>query len=153
MAAVTMKAFTSLAANAFGGETAGESSAIDWLSDTIKLTLHSALPNQDTAEFYDAVSASEVTGTNWAAGGVTLGSKAILRDNTTNTIGLDAGDVSVATVTVTGVTHIVVRKDTGTAATSPLICYGILDASSGSSGGTLAITFAATGLVTFAAAA
>ncbi len=153
MAAVSMKAFTSLAANAFGGETAGESSAVDWLSDTIKITLHSALPNQDTAEFWSDVSASEVVGTNWPTGGQTLGTKAILRDNATNTIGLDAGDVSVPSVTVSGVTHVVVRKDTGVAATSPLICYGILDAASGSSGGTLAIAFNAAGLVTFAAAA
>jgi hypothetical protein len=153
MAAITMKAFSKFAANALGGETAGEASAVDWMSDTIKFALLNALPNQDTAEFWSDISATEVTGTNWAALGQTLASTAILFTAGSNTVGLDAADISVATVTVTGVTHVAVFKSTGTASTSPLIAYGILDATSGSSGGTLNVTFNAAGLVTLVAAA
>ena len=32
--------FGKLGANVFGGETAGESEIVDWLSDTIKVQLH-----------------------------------------------------------------------------------------------------------------
>ncbi len=152
MVAVTVNWFTKAPANIVGGETAGESSTLDWYSDTVKVGLLNALPNQDTAEFWSDISATEVTGTNWAAGGVALGSKAIIVTAGTNVVALDAADVSVATVTVTGVTHLAVYKDTGTPATSPLLGYGTLASSSGSSGGTLAIAWAAAGILTFTAA-
>jgi len=149
MAAVTMEWFTSGPANIVGGETGGEAHTLDWITDTVKVALLNALPNKDTAEFWSDISSTEVTGTGWAAGGVALTSKAILRDNASNRIGLDAADVSVPTVTVTGVTHIAVYKDTGTAATSALLGFGTLDVTSGSSGGTLSIPWNTLGILTF----
>jgi hypothetical protein len=151
MVAVTVNWFTKAPANIVGGETAGESSTLDWYTDTVKVALLNALPVQDTAEFWSDLSATEVTGTNWAAGGQSLASKAIIVTAGTNTVALDAADVSVATVTVAGVTHIAVYKDSGVAATSPLLGYGTLGATSGSSGGTLNIAWAAAGILTFTA--
>lgn len=65
-------------ANMLGGETAGESVAIDYLSDTIKaaLTTSAYTPNLDTHEFFSDVT-NEITGTGYSAGGVALSSKTI----------------------------------------------------------------------------
>ncbi len=65
-------------ANLLGGEIAGDTFAVDFLSDTIKVALHTSsyAPNLDTDEvFSDAT--NEVTGTGYSAGGVTLASKTI----------------------------------------------------------------------------
>lgn len=65
-------------ANVLGGETAGESSRIDFLSDDMKIMLTTAsyTPNIDTHEFKSDVT-NEVVGTGYTAGGVSLGSKTI----------------------------------------------------------------------------
>lgn len=65
-------------ANLLGGETSGESSAVDFLSDTIKaaLTTSAYTPNRDTHEFFSDIT-NEISGTGYTAGGATLGSKTI----------------------------------------------------------------------------
>lgn len=65
-------------ANMLGGEASGDSFAIDFLSDTIKCSLHTSTysPNLDTHETFADVT-NEVSGTGYTAGGVTLGSKTI----------------------------------------------------------------------------
>ena len=67
---------------------------IDWANDSIKLMLCSSsyTPNQDTHEFKASVT-NEVTGTNWAAGGVTLASCTLTYTGATNVLKLDANDV------------------------------------------------------------
>ena len=71
--------FNKLLANAFGGETAGESISIDWLSDTIKCALlaNTYTPNKDTHEFFSDLT-NEVVGTGYTAGGATLASKTLV---------------------------------------------------------------------------
>lgn len=65
-------------ANLLGGEVAGDTFAIDYLSDTMKvmLTTSSYAFNLDTHETKADVT-NEVTGTGYSAGGATLGSKTI----------------------------------------------------------------------------
>lgn len=62
--------------------------------------------NGDTAYGVAPYATNEVTGTNWAAGGVTLGAPTIQdNDGTTANVGVlryDANDVSVASATFTG---------------------------------------------------
>ena len=147
MAVATFEWFGKAIINAFGGETAGETIAIDYLTDTIRIALLNALPNKDTAEFFSDVVSTEVTGTNWATKGQVLGTKAINYTAGSDSIGFDAADVSVASVTVSGVTHLVVFKDTGTNSTSPLMGFATLDAPVSTSNGTLQITFDAAGIL------
>jgi hypothetical protein len=65
-------------ANLLGGEVAGDTFAVDFLSDTIKcaLTTVTYAENLDTHETFADIT-NEVTGTGYTAGGVTLGSKTI----------------------------------------------------------------------------
>lgn len=66
-------------ANLLGGESSGDSFAVDYLSDTIKgaLLADTHTPDLDTHEVFDDVDGDEISGTGYTAGGATLGSKTI----------------------------------------------------------------------------
>jgi hypothetical protein len=76
--AVTINKYGKCYANLLGGEIAGDTFAVDYLSDTLKCSLHSSsyVPNLDTHETKSDLT-NEVTGTNYVAGGTTLGSKTV----------------------------------------------------------------------------
>lgn len=65
-------------ANLLGGEVSGDTFAVDFLSDTIKCLLmtNTYSVNLDTHETKSDIT-NEVSGTNYTAGGTTLGSKTI----------------------------------------------------------------------------
>lgn len=66
-------------ANAFGGESSGDTFQTDFLTDTIKISLHTSTyaPNLDTHETLTDVT-NEISGTGYTTGGVTLASKTIV---------------------------------------------------------------------------
>lgn len=99
--------------------------SIDLDTDTIKASLHTSsyTPDQDAHDFFDDTTnevSSSGSYTAGAAGGITLASKTVTQDNTDNEGVFDAADLSVTTFTGT-FRYVVLRKDTGTASTSPLI--------------------------------
>jgi len=122
--------------------------SINWGSDTIKVSLHTSAytPNQDTDQFFTAAT-NEASGTGYTAGGATLGTKTSNYTAGTNTQALDAADVTWSTSTITA-RYAVVRKDTGVAGTSPLICYVDFGADVISSAGNFTITWDAAGIMT-----
>lgn len=97
---------------------------VDWVTDTIKVALLKAAytPNQDTDNFFSGVSAQEITGTGYTAGGVALGSKTDAYDAASNTNRLDAADAKWEGASFTS-RYAVVYKDTGEAATSPVLSW------------------------------
>lgn len=121
---------------------------IDLDTDTIKVMLLTSthVQNQDTHEYIDDVSANEVTGTGYTAGGAALANKAVTQDNTDNEGMFDADDVVWATSTITA-RFAVIYKDIGTPATSPIIA--ILDFATDqiSSAGNFTITWGAEGIL------
>lgn len=124
---------------------------IDWDTDTIKIMLTTSgyTPNQDTHEFKSSVT-SEVTGTGYTAGGATLGTKNAMTlagayTAGTNKFKIDAADVTWSTSTITA-RYAVVYKDTGSGATSPLLCYIDFGSDQISSAGDFTITFNASGI-------
>ena len=126
---------------------------IDLLEDTIKVALVSSshTPNQDTHDYWDDVSANEVSGTGYTAGGATLGSKSFTYDNATNKWTFDAADVSWASSTITA-RYAVIYVDTGNAATSTLIAYVDFGTDQSSSAGTFSVVWDAAGIFTTTAA-
>ena len=76
---------------------------IDWDSDTIKVALlnNTYTADQDAHDYFDDVSAYEVTGTGYTAGGLTLANKTNTYNSATNVIVLDADDVTWASSTIT----------------------------------------------------
>ncbi len=95
----------------------------DWDTDTIKVAVVTSAytPDQDAHDFWNDVSANEASAAGYSAGGAALTTKTVTYDTATNQIRLDADDVSWAS-TVTG-RYLVVYKDTGNTATSPLLGY------------------------------
>lgn len=75
---VSAQLFGKALANLLGGEIAGDTFAVDFLSDTMKVLLTTSVytPDLDLHETKADVT-NEVTGTGYSAGGVTLASKTI----------------------------------------------------------------------------
>lgn len=79
-------------------------------------------PNQDTETYISDVSANEAAGTSYTAGGLTLTTVTVSLDAATNTVTVDADDITTAGLSVSarwGYVYV----DTGTPATSPIRAY------------------------------
>lgn len=138
----TTKTYGSLIAKAFNKE-------VDFDSDTIKVALLSSsyTPNQDTDDYWNDVSAYEVTGTGYTAGGATLANKSVAYTSGTNTTKFDADDVSWTSSTITA-RYAVIYDSTGTASTSALIGYVDFGSNQSSSSGTFSIVWDSAGIFT-----
>lgn len=122
---------------------------VDWDSDTIKVALltSSYTPNQDTHDYFDDVSANEVTGTGYTSGGITLTSKTVTYDSGSNVIVLDAADVTWSSSTITA-RYAVIYDDSGASAgTKALIGYVDFGSDQSSTNGNFTITWDSTGIV------
>jgi len=122
---------------------------IDMANDTIKMMIvtSSYTPNVDSHNFIDDVSANEVAASgSYSAGGLTLASKTTTQDDTDNEGVFDCADPSATSATITG-RYVVFYKDTGTPATSPLICYDDMTSNQTSTAGTWTYTIPAEGLI------
>lgn len=124
-------------------DTLGES----WEAEDNKVLLvsDSEAPNFDTHDFRNDITA-EVTGTNWAAGGVALtGTEVTLASGL---LTFDATDVSVANVTVTAAMAAVGYFNVGSSATDQLWFLSDFVTAISPSAGTLGIQWAAGGIIT-----
>jgi len=123
---------------------------IDLDSDTIKVALYTSTytPDIDTDIFFDDLT-NEVTGTGYTAGGEELGSKTVTVDTTNNRAEFDAADTTWSTATITA-RGAVVYQDTGTPATSALICYIDFSTDKTSTSGDFKIAYNAEGILQLA---
>lgn len=124
---------------------------IDYTADTIKVALldQGYVPDQDAHEFVSDLT-NELTGGGYAR--VTLTAETAVYDGPTNTLSLGCADVTFPSLTGTNIRFAVVFKDTGTAGTSPLICF--MDFGSGQTitSQDFVIQIPASGIVQFTAA-
>jgi hypothetical protein len=90
----TLAFFGKIGANIFGGETAGESEKVDWLSDTLVCKLHtsSATFAVDTDEVAADIGNEATNGTGYTTGGYTLLSPTVTYTASGNITVLDAAD-------------------------------------------------------------
>lgn len=121
--------------------------SIDLDTDTIKVALvtSSYTPDQDAHDFFDDVT-NEVVGTGYTAGGASLATKVVSADNTDNEGVFDADDTAWTTSTITA-RGAVIYKSTGTASTSPLICYLDFTTDKISTAGTFTISWNSEGIL------
>ncbi len=124
---------------------------VDWDTDTIKVMLctSSYTPDQDTHIYKSSVT-NEVTGTGYTAGGATLANKTITYTGSTNTIKLDADDITWSNSTITA-RYAVIYDDTGTDSTSTLLGYIDFGEDQVSSAGSFTIKWDAGGIFTVVA--
>ena len=119
--AITISPFHYYKATIDGG-TASGGTPIDWLSDTIKISLHTTTytPNTGTHDFFDDVTNELAAGTGYNAGGETLASKTTSAPAAT-VVTRDAADVTWTFSASKSFRYGVIYKSTGTASTSPLM--------------------------------
>ena len=122
---------------------------IDWNTDTIKVALvtNTYVPAPTTHDFFDDIT-NEVSGTNYTAGGATLGSMTAVESAGTLTV--DGADVT-WTQSASGFTtarFAIIYKSTGTASTSPLFGYIDFGADKGNVAGSLILSWNAAGIFT-----
>lgn len=104
---------------------------IDYLADTIVVTLHTATysPAQDTDDYQDNLSNELGTANGYTAGGGTLANKVNDYTAGTNVVRFTADDeVWTASGTLTARTAVVADTTPGSAATNPLMTYHQSDA-------------------------
>lgn len=101
---------------------------VDWVADTIKVSLHTSayVPNQATDEFFSTVTNELATANGYTAGGLALASKAVTVTSLTTAYKAAASSWTASGGPITA-RYAVVRKDTGTATTSPVLAYCLLD--------------------------
>ena len=148
--AVTAFWFGRALLNGLGSDVGGGAPNIDWLSDTIKVSLHTSTmtPDQDTWEFEDDLTNEVANGNGYTTGGATLANKALTYTAGTNTVMLDADDVVWTSSTITA-RYAVIRDTTpGTPATNPLIGYIDFGQDVSSVDGPFTITWDAAGIGT-----
>lgn len=121
---------------------------IDLDTDTIKVMLLDSNHSNDidAQEFIDDVSANEVEGTGYTAGGAALASKAVTQDDTDDEGVFDAADLTWSNSTITA-RYAAIYKDTGTPATSPIVAIIDFGEDKVSSAGNFTITWAAEGIL------
>lgn len=102
---------------------------VDWVADTIKCSLVTSgyTPDQDAHNFWDDVNANVLSGGSYAD--VTLAGKSVSLITGSNTVALIATDPAFAAFTG-AFRYAVLWKDTGAAATSPVLGYADLGAQS-----------------------
>ena len=122
--------------------------SIDLDTDTIKVALFTSsyTPNIDTDNDFADISANEISGTGYTAGGATLANKSVTADTTDDEGVFDADDVTWSTATITA-RYAVVYKSTGTPANDLLICYVDFGSNQSSSASDFTIQWNAEGIV------
>ena len=133
--------FTSFKKNIMNG-------VIDLDSDTIRVALvtEDYTPDQDAHEFFDDVD-NEVVGVGYTADGAEITTKTVTQDDANDQGVFDGDDVAWTTATITARAG-VIYKDTGNAATSPLIRYVDFGEDKTTAGTTFTIAWNVTGILT-----
>lgn len=111
----------------------------------IALASSSYTPDQDTHDFFNDITNELSTSGGYTAGGATLASCTVTYDTASNEVRLDAADAAWTSATFTA-RYAIVYKSTGTASTSPLLCYIDFGTDVSVSSGTLTIQFDSTGI-------
>lgn len=118
---------------------------IDLESDTIKMLLVTGYtPNIDSHTGLADVTAAQLSGTGYTAGGATLGSKAVTKDTANDRAAWDAADVTWNSLNAGTPSHAICYSDTH--ASDCLIGYW--EVTTASNGGNYTLQFGAAGIVT-----
>jgi hypothetical protein len=119
-----------------------------WSSAAIQTSLHTAYTfDQDTHDFFNDASATEITGTGYTASGVTLASKTSTYDTASDQSRQDAADVSWTTSTLSATDAVVWVNTAGASSTDMILGNVDFGATVSTTAGTFQITWDATGII------
>ena len=116
---------------------------------TIKVLLATSLytPNQDTHEYLSDITNEVSTGDGYTTGGQTITLSDPTYDAGSNECRMDAADVTWSALNKADIRYAIIYKDTGTAATSPLIGYVDFGATQAPAGVDFVIQWDASGVL------
>lgn len=123
------------------------SKKIDWMNDDIRVALctSSYAPDQDAHEFFDVhITGQVANGNGYTTGGVALTGKTLTYDAATNTVKLDANDVSLPDSTFTARYAPIYNNTPST--NKPLLGYVDFGENKNPSAGTFKIEWNAAGI-------
>lgn len=151
----TLQLYGKFGANVLGGEASGDAGQMDYLSDAIRFTLHTATysPNIDTHEAFSDATNELSTANGYTANGIAAATKTVSYNATGNVTTFDMDDTTI-TWTASGGTltfqYAVIHDDTVATGppVKPLIGYIDCGAQSITTGNTFLITTGASGLFT-----
>jgi hypothetical protein len=151
----TLQLYGKFAANVLGGETSGDVGQMDYLSDVIKCTLHTATysPNVDTNEAFADATNELGTANGYTANGISIAGKTVVYTAAGGITTFDMDDTTV-TWTASGGSlvfqYAVFHDDTVSVGPpiKPLIGYIDCGAQTITTGNTFTITTGASGLFT-----
>lgn len=151
----TMQLYGKFGANVLGGEASGDAGQMDYLSDAMRMTLHTATysPNIDTNEAFADATNELTTASGYTANGIAIAGKTVSYNATGNVTTFDMDDTTV-TWTASGGTltfqYAVLHDDTVSTGppVKPLVGYIDCGAQSITTGNTFLITTGASGLFT-----
>lgn len=136
-------------ANAFYnyGKTYLMNGSLDLDTDTIHAALvnSSYSPNIDTHDFWNDVSANEISGTGYTAGGQALSSKVVSVDTTNDRGVFDSADPSWSTATITARAVVLYKKRGGASSADELIGYWDFGSDISATAGTFTVAVNANG--------
>ena len=123
---------------------------VDFNSDVIKVSLHlNYTPDQDTHDYWDDVSATEVAATGgYATGGTAIGTPSLTYTGATNVLMLDGNNVTWPSSTISATHAIVYDSTPGAASTNPLLGYVVFGGTVSSTAGDFTITWGTAGILT-----
>lgn len=148
----TFQVYGKFPANALGGEASGDAGQMDFLSDTLRMTLHTATysPNIDTNEAFSDATNELTTANGYTANGIAIATKTVSYNATGNVTTFDMDDTTVTwTSSGTLTFQYAVLHDDSIATgppVKPLIGYIDCGAQSITSGNIFLITTGANGL-------
>jgi len=120
---------------------------LDLVNDTVKVALMNNTHAFTVANIgWAAVSANEITGTGYTAGGQALAGKAVTQDDVDNEGVFDANDISWTGATFSAY-HAVIYDDTPISPADPLICSIDFGGVQTVTSGTFTIQWATEGIV------
>ena len=115
--------------------------------NTIKVALLSGYTrNIDAHGNFSDVSANQVSGAGYTAGGITLANKTLTQDNANDRAVFDADNVTWTALNVGTPSHAVMYRDTGAAATSTI--FATWELGRASNGGDYTLAWDAVGIAT-----
>ena len=117
---------------------------VNLVNDTIKVLLTTGYTPVATHVYRTDIGSTEITGTNYTAGGQALVSRSVVTDNTNNLGYFTASAVTWANTTLSA-TGAIIYKDTGVSSTSPIIAYIDFGGTKTTSASDFVIQWSATG--------
>lgn len=134
--------------SAFKNRAAGGATQIDLDTDTIKIMLVTSSYTASAAhDFRDDITANEVSGTGYTAGGASLANKTISASG--NNYVFDADDATWTTATITARGAVLYKSLGGASSADPLICFLDFGSDVTSTSATFTVQFNASGIVLF----